>query len=161
MPKRYLTITALLVSLLFAAPAHAQGPTTTPEPQYSRSDLLARIAPKPFSITPMFTGIDMPTKIADTTLDGTSWGLTLISILEASGVQTFLLGLVMILMLVFWLRKTLVEKMNKRELSPLETQFKQFNQSVLNPFRKDLNEFRSFNRSSRSSGRSSSRRNRF
>lgn len=145
---------AIVLTILIFPTSIAQATTPTPvptsEPMYSRTDLLAKIAPKPYSITPMFEDLDMITKVTDTTLDGTSWGLTFISILNAAGVQTFLIGLVILLMLVFWLRKTLVEKMNKREMSPAEVQFR----AARDQFRRDVADLRKFNKSSRSSRKS-------
>ncbi len=145
MSKLY-SILAIAIALAFTpTAAHAQGPTSTPEPMYSRSDLLARIAPKSYTISPSFTELDMMTKVTDTTIDGTSWGMTLISILQASGVQTAFIGLIILLMLVFWLRKTLLEKLNKREISPAEAQIRDFRKSFSN----DLKDYRKFNKSSR------------
>lgn len=146
---RYILLISALLLFLPTSAAQAATPTPfptpTPEPMYSRTDLLAKIAAKPYHITPMFEDLDMMTKVSDTTLDGTSWGLTFLSILNDVGVQTFFIGILLLLILVFWSRKMIIEKMKKREISPAEAQFRQ----QYKQFRGNIKEYRQFNRSSR------------
>lgn len=148
--KHLSVIVIAFVLFLPTSAVQADTPTPTPEPMYSRTDLLAKIAPKPFNITPAFQDIEIMDKFTDVTADGASWGLTLFAILEASGVPAHIAGIFLLMIIMFWLRKVLVEKMEKRELTPAEQWLKTSDtRKKYDRFRQDAKEFRQYRRRSR------------
>lgn len=147
---RILALLVVIMMLCFAIPTSlitAQGPTATPtEQMYSRASLLTQIAPKPFvRNTPAFQEINLISDVGNTTIDGASWGLTFLQIFKEANVQVILLGILIALLLVYWLRKFLIEQLKKREVSPAEMQFRE----NYKKFRANTREYRQYRRSYR------------
>jgi hypothetical protein len=123
----------------------AQVPTPT-EQVYSRFDLLTRIAPKEYEHRPpAFQEANLIPNVGATTVDGASWGLTFLQIFGEANVQTYLLGILIMLFLIFWIRKFLIDQMKKRQVSPFEMQMRQ----GYKEFRENTRDFRRFRRGRR------------
>lgn len=144
------SISLILTILVFAVPtglSNAQAPTPTPtEQMYSRFDLLTRIAPKQYDRNPpAFQEANLIPNVGATTVDGASWGLTFLQIFGEANVQTYLLGILILLLLIFWIRKFLIEQMKKRQVSPFEMQMRQ----GYKQFKQNTREFRQYRRGRR------------
>lgn len=121
MTRTYAAITLLLLFTLAVLPGQ-QVNATTPTPtqvMYNRSDLLAKLAPKSYTINSMNLNYGSP---ADVGAQGGSWFLTVQNILSDSGARVFILGWFFVLVVLGTLLN-MIRKMRGKDMKPMGTPY--------------------------------------
>ena len=143
----------------------AQVPTPTPygsETNYSRSNLLASLAPKTLNSTPAFQSVDFNGNTVNTLVEGGSDFRTFWNILTAANVPGIFAAILIGLMLIIWLRSILVNSLRKTYNRFVDPNTRQIirNQYVGENVQRFKRERRAIRNFGRSNGKSPRRRSR-
>jgi hypothetical protein len=134
-----------VVLLALPGPLMAQG-TPTPslvpsatlvQRMYNRTDLLTQIGPRAVNATAAFSELQLPSTIVDTLASGGQWYLTFDAILANAGVYAFIAGILMLMMIIYWSRRKLVEMTDRPQIADQKRQDQEMKR-----FRKDFRKFR-------------------
>lgn len=120
----FLGLVANLFVLILLSPTITALADPTPTPRmFSASELLTRMAPKPFATFSMSVPFNN-TAPGESVLDSGGWMTTFLAMYEPFNVVGTLGGIAIVLMIAFWITRKLTTTIRKRPMSPAEAYFR-------------------------------------